>query len=104
MTIQHTPTPWRNIDGIIYGHDDHSVGETHFIRQPKQVGMPLNGEGVFKHNAAFIVKACNQHDMLVEAIQFALTDAEEQHGQIDYDTITILRDAIAKAKDAAHAL
>ena len=56
-----------------------------------------------KENAAFIVKACNLHDEIVEACQM-LIDRLNYHGSIDpireEGPIEDLKNLIAKAKGA----
>lgn len=64
MTVKHDPTPWQ-LEG---GHQWLST--TH--PSPLFELVPVVGtEAEHKANAEFIVKACNMHDELLEALQMA---------------------------------
>jgi hypothetical protein len=73
---EHTPTPWRirNDFGGGWIQGSPADGETYGDRvanlaKPKTIGAA---------NAAFIVKAVNNHDALVEALEDLLSDADRQ--------------------------
>jgi hypothetical protein len=68
MSIGHTPAPWREEDGYIYGMED---GEEVMICQATEPGYALTEYDAA--NMPFIVKACNAYDDLVAALQ-ALVD------------------------------
>jgi hypothetical protein len=86
----HTPTPWRSLikgGRFIITDDGIPIAECmHELKQP---------DGA---NAAFIVKACNCHDELLEACKVALND--HKYGLLPSDTRILLRKAIARAESA----
>lgn len=93
MKTQHTPTPW-------------TLDQRGNIVTVKRSDIePSNAETVICdmmsfENAAFIVKAVNCHDELVEAAQLAL-DVLSSSIFREGETANILRAALAKAKGAA---
>ncbi len=62
---QHTPTPW-HVDntGVVVGSRAPN-GSTDLIADLHTSAMPSEARA----NAAFIVKACNNHQALVEALR-----------------------------------
>jgi len=76
---EHTPTPWRVEDGtdLIWGacnpDDRSSYGMGYSIVEGKAPGWKPYKPSMEEReaNAAFIVKAVNSHDALVEAIKHA---------------------------------
>lgn len=70
MTQKHTPTPWitQQIENHIQIMRGHEYGYTG-IGQTYHTDLETN-----KANAAFIVRACNSHDALVEALEGLLAD------------------------------
>ena len=76
---KHTPTPWS------YQHKSDAY--THIIRGPNNrfiCQFHQSTDDTTKANAAFIVRACNAHDQLVEALELALARAESWiHDQLD---------------------
>lgn len=57
-TSQHTPTPWN------YDADKH-----HIVSNSKFLVARMEGKLFGPANAAFIVRACNSHEALVEALE-----------------------------------
>jgi hypothetical protein len=68
---QHTPTPWE-IEAISGDLVLAAVGDECVIAY-----LPPNPNRAA--NAAFIVRACNAHEQLVEALQAAVQQAEAEH-------------------------
>lgn len=70
--MTHTPTPWRVAEcpEDIIGADDAAVATT-----DTSVISMISPEDVRAANAAFIVRAVNSHDKLVEALRYADTRA-----------------------------
>ncbi len=65
---KHTPTPWRITGyGIIGGIEDGS-GQTVAQAQERPSRKRSEPDHERLANAAFIVRACNAHDALVEAL------------------------------------
>lgn len=91
----HTPVPW-NIgkDGDIWAENN-----THCIHL---IPDTLNAE----NNAAFIVRACNAHDDLVELltdILYHLEDGKDLHGGArifaeNSPAAVVIKEALAKAR------
>lgn len=62
--MEHTPTPWEvDNHGIIF-HGKTQIGTV--ATQPMYKEAP---EGTTEANARFIVKACNNYEKLVEALE-----------------------------------
>jgi hypothetical protein len=63
MTTEHTPTPWQTQCEffIVGGNPETTVADTVCQRQDSPQ---------WTANAAFIVKACNAHNKLVEALRW----------------------------------
>lgn len=59
-------------------------------------GFQINDNCIETEHAAFIVRACNAHDDLVHAAQWALDHYNGKH--MGANTITLLEKALAKAK------
>jgi hypothetical protein len=73
---EHTPTPWklhapRSVnypnDGPPYGHSIYA--------ENRSIANPVSNDGV-SPDAAFIVKAVNSHDALVDTLKFLLETLE----------------------------
>ena len=65
MTTQHTPTPWQHGEGIC----EHKI---YSITRPEldEIARCYGDSAKEAHdNAAFIVRACNAHEGLVEAVE-----------------------------------
>lgn len=90
---KHTPTPWFATSGSIDGRDDvYCTGQEGTIAQ-----------NVRPQDAAFIVRACNAHDKLVEALEM-VRDADEDCKKDGLPTIPdIARSKIDAALAAAKA-
>jgi hypothetical protein len=76
----HTPTPWKVVDNNIVTDD----GSSEYIGTID--GEPYENLGESSHNAAFIVRAVNAHETLLDAVRFALKLA-----QVDYDDAKVKR-------------
>lgn len=97
MTEQkHTSTPW---DLSCHTHDGQQLIE--IGTATTTIAIITEGEESWiedRANAAFIVRACNAHDELVEALERATNPDHE----LDYDDVQfILREALAKARGEA---
>jgi hypothetical protein len=101
---QHTPTPWHNESvvipaqgGWIWTAPHGEIIATTFTHNI--------GEEVAAANAAFIVRAVNSHDTLIEAVSFALKFADMQAGKgnepMPRQLVDALRAALAQAKKGA---
>ena len=76
---QHTPTPWQlaeNDNTIVISQQLDSDGNAYAIADVL-VGNGHKSDGTKEANAAFIVKACNAHEALVDAAKFAALYCEE---------------------------
>ena len=97
--MEHTKTPWKvgeyNEDyeeiNILCVSDGYTY---HAANVPVFQGAPSDEQ---KANAAFIVKACNCHDALVEALDMALTAINNR------ELVTNWSPVIAKARAALEA-
>lgn len=93
MTAKHTPGPWSF--GEYTGSEDDCYikgGETRILGA---------GKKLTKNNAEFIVRACNSHYDLLEALEAMLTVEEDllaEDHEID-DAVMKAKAAIAKAKN-----
>lgn len=90
---KHTPTPWR-----ISGTSSHRVTGKHGVLA--NCGNDSTHSAVEDQcaaNAAFIVRACNAHEELLEALQKIATCESQAPG----DVVDIARAAIAKARSEA---
>ena len=70
MKTNHTPTPWRQINGAIFDtipwqqdQTRHSIPAL-FIPSPQQQHLETN-----KANAEFVIHAVNSHEALLEALK-----------------------------------
>jgi hypothetical protein len=70
MEAKHTPTPWRVVNSTLIKDElmpfDRDEGETALIAT---AGGHTTARA--EANAAFIVRACNAHDKLIEALELA---------------------------------
>ena len=90
MKTQHTPTPWILRNNVIQYQDKDEIDWT------------VTTCRIIK-DAQFIVRACNAHDELVEALKIACDiqhETSESRGEIDCTEKTpcIFCSAIAKAE------
>lgn len=106
--VGHTPTPWgfsEYLPGYLGEPPDFpSVGPEGSDEAVCWIEMDQHTEAVWQANAAFIVKACNNHDALLEGCLEAesLITALEEHPNPDEDSheqrvLKIIRAAIAAA-------
>ena len=91
---QHTPVPWSLeyrrwiTSGDVYIARIHDVSKI--------------GEAEAVANAEFIIRACNSHDALLEALEMALRMMEGESLDEQFDgEAEVIRDAIAQAKGGA---
>ena len=88
---KHTPGPWRtNGQEIVQPRPNNapmSIATCSFSAENK----PICGA-----NAAFIVRACNSHEAMLEAL---LLVNENNDGVLTLDAIQAVRAAIAQAED-----
>jgi hypothetical protein len=93
----HTPGPWR-----YEKRGDGSVG-IWAQNDTKVIGMTAGWESEFEEpteaNAEFIVRACNSHDELLEALHRTLALLP---GRADWPAVVFARAAIAKATGSAN--
>ena len=96
---QHTPVPWSIGTRRWITSGDLDIARIHSVSKI--------GEGEAVANAEFIIRACNSHDALLEALVYALADLEgimpeyEPSGDREHpgwQTIKDIKAAIAKAK------
>ena len=93
---EHTPTPW-----------EQSISEPERVYESGGILVHANGSKYLPDaekvaNAAFIVRAVNSHDMLVNALQKLLDCAETEKGMDFYSAHKELaRKALAAAKGDA---
>jgi hypothetical protein len=68
MKTKHTPTPWEEISGSIYQHP--SIGAAHIagMDRSEHLTKPTERDA----NAAFIVKAVNNHERLAHIVKLFL--------------------------------
>jgi hypothetical protein len=102
--VAHTPTPWLVFPDFPYRNDGGRI----IIATPKQKdGEPWGTEVVNSRwgvtspaDAAFIVKAVNNHELLVAALKDAIEAlswyAEEKH-QVAINALDAARDALSSA-------
>ena len=86
---QHTATPWKSYNHYVLS----SVGDIANC-QIVQEGNPITPEESYA-NAEFIVKACNNHDALMEALKDCLAVL-----RLDSDMEEDFAEEIKKAKTA----
>ncbi|MEZ2132736.1 MULTISPECIES: hypothetical protein [unclassified Sinorhizobium] len=69
METKHTPTPWRMDDDIRFGETPRVYGADKHICEVANAELPIDAQEEWIANAAFIVKACNSHEALIEALK-----------------------------------
>ena len=102
QTAKHTPGPWVcNDECLIYGQVSGDEPEAPFVADCARECAAGQYTEQEKANAAFIVRACNAHRDMLEALEFvAMTFADiEASKRKGYYTECpkIVADAIAKA-------
>ncbi len=85
MTQKHTPTPW---EVSYYDYDNN--GPIYCIENVTRSTTPEE----HKANAEFIVRACNAHDDLVEALKYSRKFIPHNHPDKPWEEIDA---ALAKA-------
>lgn len=93
--VTHTSLPWREEDGIIYGFEE-SVGDEVVICDMASDSGALTEYDVA--NAAFIVRACNAHAHLVDALCAAKDELKSLGGDTFAPTMLIRQIDAALAK------
>lgn len=89
---QHSPLPWKYLredcDVVIRSADDM------WIAAMQRFALMVSDDGT--RNAAFIVRACNHHEALLDALK----EAVEEVGRFGHGSIAIhLRKVIANAEE-----
>lgn len=85
---KHTPTPWAivpTVDCTRHNIFGRAVNQEYHIGTLQ--GGSIKDVDIAKANAAFIVRACNAHEELTEALKWALgviTTCEENAHNIDW--------------------
>lgn len=77
MNVQHTPGPWSAKDSVNVYHEGRHIADCGCHTE----GVPLHIGLENAANAAFIVRACNAHDELVEALTLCLSALDEYAGR-----------------------
>ena len=89
MTQTHTAGPWKQNGATVYYELDSGLTE--------KIAHVSGGDFRKPHpNAAFIVRACNAHDDLLDALKDV--ECNLRHCDLDDDTCAKIRAAIAKAE------
>lgn len=80
--VKHTSPPWKfdgKSTGVIFeGATGYTIATVHFAKG--RAISNINFNRISMENAAFIVRAVNSHDMLVDALESVLEDT--QHGEL----------------------
>lgn len=96
--VLHTPLPFEHADEFIQTEGGYTV-----IAVQPDPDMSKGNEA-WDNNAAFIVRACNNHYKLVEALRLATDQLEKavSGDQIDTKTVNAIldRNALAEAEAA----
>ncbi|MDD5534062.1 MAG: hypothetical protein PHC52_14820 [Syntrophales bacterium] len=97
----HTPTPWRDyVQGDGTGVIISTVEKDNYGRDREIiVRVPLSGQPS-RENAAFIVRAVNAHDALVDALGTLVASLswEEKRSGTTYHGYEMAKAALAKAE------
>lgn len=96
MESKHTPTPWKVWDHPVPAGEIH-IGAT---GTPLIAKVMLRDASIneFEANAAFIVRACNTHEELLFAAEFALKQIKKLATGDIVAAVIELEKAIAKAR------
>lgn len=111
---KHTPGPWearwsvqrwaggRELNTCVIGTPKDARGATHLVTR---MDGPTSGDlAVDKANAEFIVRACNSHDALIEALEGLANRVDPGVKSRDFgidslvNALSAARAAIAKAR------
>jgi len=105
MTKQHTATPWHHAyDGVFKRNEDESNvlqgGDVNFYIASMDTGE-ANSIGIQEReaNAAYIVKAVNNHERLVSSLRFLVDAAKTEPGMAIYKAHIEGANAVLKAVD-----
>lgn len=108
MSTNHTPTPWHLTDNgsffeIVVPWNDRPDYVSHYCPTVCQVMYEGNDGVNGKADAAFIVKAVNAHELLVNALAALLQDIEDHRGGYynEFDSEEQARAALAAAGEQA---
>lgn len=105
--VSHTPTPWATWD--LQGDDEYPLPQKGDLRLigPNKICMGIIFGGFNSHsqelreldgNAAFIVRACNAHDELLEALKALVADCMASDFNEHWDSFKNAELAISKAE------
>ena len=90
--LQHTSTPYKiatlteeGTDTIVLGYNNATVCETYYHWRSKEE---------CEANAKFIIKACNEHSQLIEALQQILYEVKTNHINPEYKISQIAKRAL----------
>ena len=95
MSDEHSPVPWADDTGFINDANGTTICT---VDGSAWIGGITTTYETDKANAEFLVKAVNNHDKLVEALEriiFGYDDGEQCISDLD---IEFARDRVAKAK------
>ncbi|TWI69027.1 hypothetical protein IP91_00092 [Pseudoduganella lurida] len=112
--MEHTKTPWRIGAGTSTGAvvADEAVPEIGGSDAVAYYGGHLIAESIAPRNAAFIVRACNTHDALLEYFRAGValgntlghpdaTAADENRAEARYDAARVAANAALRAAGVA---
>jgi hypothetical protein len=77
---KHTPTPWRYgspADAIVAGERESNAQDVMYY------GGTLVAESVDHSDREFIIRACNAHEQLVKALEYALLHLRGEERDVD---------------------
>ncbi len=93
MTTQHTPGPWKEMDGFIVG-GPWADGEFHDICDPRCAPPDDDNAGMINANAQLIAAA----PAMLEALRYIATlDTSEDASPAQCSAVAVAMDAIDKA-------
>ncbi len=98
---QHTPTPWKAQQGLSSTSPRLEIVRADLSAFVAQVHRTHDGNKEAEANAAFIVRACNSHDALVEAL--SALEAELSHLLDPNNTNNTLSEPQRRALNSDHA-
>lgn len=96
--MSHTPTPWKWSqpfgEGFAYVDDTKHDN----IEETGNICTVWSGNNNAEANAAFIVRACNNHDRLVEALANLVISADGLEADNDSEALEVDREFIDYAR------
>lgn len=109
MTTQHTPTPWKAALGFNHRQKRYDIeGPDHSNETATSAIALIVAQDLSQEDTAFIVRACNAHEELVEALKASLNfidacvedcwDIESNGSEYPKRIEAIISAAIAKAE------